>query len=390
MKKYKLILRFIFYLSVLFFASMCSAQNNGGNLVNNWSNTQSNVRYAANGFNTRNITALRSMDSNFIWFDRWSNSLYYTKKDGVIRKLVDSSSALGMFVRLNPPAPQIGNVNVQGNLTLNGSNHSITGTLGLFSQINQSYAVAGQYQIANNTNSLAMTKSVSSGSASYISGVNGALYGQAYTDAPIFGSFNGTYWTNHDILVGGARRFRFNFTGNDSLMSNLYLNGNLSVNGTFPTTTDFSYPGAQISFSGGMNKSGIWQSAGSNILKLADWNTGVYGLTIDISTGAGEISGVLKSSQFYTDVFGTSVPNSVATTLFNISAAGKYEVFVSVPNAGVTNYTASATILSEGTGCRLVNVNNGSLLTISLSGCSLQATQNSGTTVTVQSTYQRL
>lgn len=93
----------------------------------------------------------------------------------------------------------------------------------------------------------------------------------------------------------------------------------------------------------------------------------------------------------YRTVTGTVSANNVtATTLFDTSTnAGMYLVFAQLASSGAANYTASATVLNEGTGARIV-ANDGSLLTLTLSGTNVQGTQSSGSTQTITWSYLRV
>lgn len=87
----------------------------------------------------------------------------------------------------------------------------------------------------------------------------------------------------------------------------------------------------------------------------------------------------------------TAMASGVVTTLFdtNPSGAGLYVVTAYLPNAGAANYTAFATVVSEGTNARIV-ANNGAALALSLSGLLVQAVQTSGAPQTVRWAYARI
>jgi len=87
-----------------------------------------------------------------------------------------------------------------------------------------------------------------------------------------------------------------------------------------------------------------------------------------------------------------SATTAVATTIFSITAAltGRYEVVALIGFSGApAQYTAIATIIWDGNGSRVV-ANNGSNLTITISGSNVQITQTSGSTQTVSWSFLRI
>ena len=87
-----------------------------------------------------------------------------------------------------------------------------------------------------------------------------------------------------------------------------------------------------------------------------------------------------------------SAATAVATTIFSITAAltGRYEVVALVGFSGApAQYTAIATIIWDGNGSRVV-ANNGTNLTITISGSNVQITQTSGSTQTVSWSFLRI
>lgn len=84
-----------------------------------------------------------------------------------------------------------------------------------------------------------------------------------------------------------------------------------------------------------------------------------------------------------------SVLTATATTLFTLPAsAGAYQVQVWL-TAGGSIYQSIATLMCDGTTLARITGTNGANLTITVSGRNVQATQVSGTTQTLQWSYQR-
>jgi hypothetical protein len=99
---------------------------------------------------------------------------------------------------------------------------------------------------------------------------------------------------------------------------------------------------------------------------------------------------VLTASAGTRTLFGTvSANHATATTILTVpAAAGLHIVFATVAGSGsAANYTAFATVLVEGATARIAT-NDGALLTLTLSGLNVQATQSSGVSQTV--TYRSL
>jgi hypothetical protein len=88
----------------------------------------------------------------------------------------------------------------------------------------------------------------------------------------------------------------------------------------------------------------------------------------------------------------SSVASTTATpvTLFDTAyAQGRYEIYAFIPQTGgVNSYTAFATVLADDAQARIV-ANNGILLTITLSGSNVQATQTSGGDQNISYTYTK-
>jgi hypothetical protein len=99
---------------------------------------------------------------------------------------------------------------------------------------------------------------------------------------------------------------------------------------------------------------------------------------------------VVTASAGARTLFGSvSANHATATTLFAVpSSPGLHVVFAALAGSGdAANYSAFATVLVEGATARIAS-NNGPLLTLTLSGLNVQATQSSGVSQTV--TYRSL
>ena len=87
-----------------------------------------------------------------------------------------------------------------------------------------------------------------------------------------------------------------------------------------------------------------------------------------------------------------SIVTAVATTIFSITGAnrGRYEVIAMIPNSGdAAIYSAVSTVLWDGTTGRAIS-NNGTGLTITLSGSDVKVTQTAGSTQAVYWSFQRI
>lgn len=78
-----------------------------------------------------------------------------------------------------------------------------------------------------------------------------------------------------------------------------------------------------------------------------------------------------------------SAPSAVATTIFTMSRAGRYDVASYLASSGSPgNNTAFATVIWDGSNGR-IDSNNGTLMTLTLSGANIQVTQSTGGTQNV-------
>jgi hypothetical protein len=82
-----------------------------------------------------------------------------------------------------------------------------------------------------------------------------------------------------------------------------------------------------------------------------------------------------------------SAANATATTLFNANKTGRFDVVAYITSNDAANFTASATVLTDGAGSARIIANNGGSLTLTLSGLNVQVTQTSGATKTVEFRY---
>lgn len=108
--------------------------------------------------------------------------------------------------------------------------------------------------------------------------------------------------------------------------------------------------------------------------------------------GAASNAAIVSNGGVKTASGSVSATTAVATTAFSITAGnrGRYEVVVMIPNSGDASlYTAIATVIWDGSTGRVV-ANNGTRMTITLSGSDVQVTQTSGSTQTLFWSVQRI
>ena len=85
-----------------------------------------------------------------------------------------------------------------------------------------------------------------------------------------------------------------------------------------------------------------------------------------------------------------SIATATPTTFLTLPSIGQYEILACIGFSGApAQYTSTATVLCDGNGARII-ANNGSGLTITLSGLNVQVQQTSGITQTVQFIYSRI
>lgn len=85
-----------------------------------------------------------------------------------------------------------------------------------------------------------------------------------------------------------------------------------------------------------------------------------------------------------------NVSTGVAVDIFSASAAGRYDISVCIPQSGNSAaYAAFATVVSDGTSARIV-ANNGTAVTLTLSGLIVQMSNASGSTQTLSASWTRI
>jgi hypothetical protein len=101
-------------------------------------------------------------------------------------------------------------------------------------------------------------------------------------------------------------------------------------------------------------------------------------------------TGVTEFAQSRTASNPLSIATATPTTFLTLPGSGQYEIFAFFPfSGGPTQYTATATVLCDGNGARII-ANNGTNLFITLSGLNVQVEQTSGSTQTFQFVYSRM
>jgi hypothetical protein len=146
-------------------------------------------------------------------------------------------------------------------------------------------------------------------------------------------------------------------------------------------------------------------SAGTLVIRQSVINTLTNSspryLIENLATGAGTIQYEQKSPAGTFAVNGPSIksasalvsaPTATATTMFTPSGGlGMYEVFACLPDAGSgTTYMATARIGYDRSAPARMGGENGSNLSITVSGANVQVTQTSGVTQSVYYTYQKI
>jgi len=113
------------------------------------------------------------------------------------------------------------------------------------------------------------------------------------------------------------------------------------------------------------------------------------GVSFSIADNSIVTSRVTSSTGYLTSSGSLSTVTATAATMFTVSGAnrGRYDLVSLIPNSGTaSDYTATATVIWDGTQARVV-ASNGAKLTTTLSGGNVQVTQTSGTNQTVYWSY---
>lgn len=112
----------------------------------------------------------------------------------------------------------------------------------------------------------------------------------------------------------------------------------------------------------------------------------VYGIT----AGTYDSDVVNDVSSVKTKSGSVSALNATPITLFSAATVGRYEVFAYVAAGAAALYTASATVLTDNVGSSRIIANNGTNLTLTLSGQNVQTTETSGADQTVFYNYLKV
>ena len=177
-------------------------------------------------------------------------------------------------------------------------------------------------------------------------------------------SSDGGYIVAPLMTSGGRSIGLFNFDGTNTNCYYINPKSNASINTPIGVTTGVR---------------SIWGSP--QAIGDVSPNTGAF--TTLSSSGVATLSGLKTASGNVTTTSG------VASTIFTMSGTsrGRYEVVALIPNSGgASQYTAIATAIWDGSGARIIS-NNGSNLTLTLSGGSVQVTQSAGSAQTVYWSY---
>ena len=103
-----------------------------------------------------------------------------------------------------------------------------------------------------------------------------------------------------------------------------------------------------------------------------------------------KVAGSVRTGAISTNNGSVSTPTGTPTTLFNVSTYGLYIFFVDLPAGSGTPaaYSCSAIIINDGSVARIMQQTNGTNISLTLSGNSLQVTQISGSTFNTRYVYQ--
>jgi hypothetical protein len=185
--------------------------------------------------------------------------------------------------------------------------------------------------------------------------------------------------------VGVGASFSGNTQGSDAYMtSNCYYDGSNWRYITNAFALSYDARGAVGEY--------IWQTAPSGTagnvvsfnerMRITSGGNVLIGTTSD--SGAGKLQVVGRTmSDFFNTARGNSgsIPNATFVNIFTVSGAGMYLLSTRLDAGGgdPVNYTSFATIMFDGFASRIV-ANNGAILTIQMSGNTVQVRQNSGAT----------
>ena len=129
----------------------------------------------------------------------------------------------------------------------------------------------------------------------------------------------------------------------------------------------------------GAERARVFPSGGVSIGNTTDPGAG------NLSVTGGITAATVKSAATLNVTIAASTP----TTLFT-SVTGLYQVYAYVAFSGAADlFTASAQVMNDGNGARIV-ANNTSNLLLTLSGLNVQVTQISGGSITIYYTYLRI
>lgn len=189
-------------------------------------------------------------------------------------------------------------------------------------------------------------------------------------------TFNGSVWQR---VEGGAD-----------------LNGvNLSVSGT--STLSALTASTALALNGSKEVVSVTNTGTGNNVLATSPTIATPTLTGDVQMSTGSLvvtsgNGVNFANGVKLRAVGANaigVANSTPTTLFTLSGtanAGRYDVQAVMYTGAASLYTAFATVMFDGLSAR-ISANNGSQLSLSLSGLDVQATQTSGAPTNIQWTY---
>jgi hypothetical protein len=221
------------------------------------------------------------------------------------------------------------------------------------------------------------------------------------TTLNVFGGFNGTRQTIPTSVGTQLSRLHFSAysTGTTYVQGTsiqAYSDGAWSASSAPAYLSFYTTPSASVTLTERyiIDSNGIhtWRNVGGVAATAMTLNsTGLLVGTTSTSGSSSNATSVVLGSARSADGI-VSAPTAVATTIFTITPAlrGRYEVLAMSPSSGnAALYTSIATVIWDGSSGRVV-ANNGTNLTITLSGFDVQITQISGSTVNIYWSFLRI
>ena len=210
------------------------------------------------------------------------------------------------------------------------------------------------------------------------------------------------------MYTNGSERARIDSSGNFQVGNyggtakiNSYGNSPLRLyDATLGNQSDLAFPsantlsitsyystGSNITF--GTNSSGGGNVERARIDSSGNLLVGTTSTSGSSSNTASAVSGIFRSYTASVNA-STATATTITTLTTGINACYLVNINVNGVTNDATNYSAFATIITNGTTARIANSSNGTLCLITLSGLNVQVTQSSGSTQTCYATLTRI